>query len=248
MKFLDASPSATLTLRDEEQEIIFDPYSAEGFDILSTLWFKSAVVHKINYEPFWLGMKTIQFPSDIVLVQEAVWKAQPEVIIECGVAHGGSTILYASLCELMGKGNVIGIDVEIRPHNRKAIFSHKMADRIQLIERSSIAMETIAEVRKKVRTAKSVMVILDSKHTAAHVAKEINLYQEFVTPGSYLVVMDGGLGYLSDIPNGKAQWREDNPLTAINEFLAQTDEFEPDIEISRFGPTSSPLGFLKRRD
>ena len=243
---IEAGEGATVTLRSGGQETTVDLYSQDGISLLNGLRLKQAAEFKLMYEPHWLGQQIIQLPEDIVAMQELLWQARPDVVIECGVAHGGSLILYASILELIGKGEVIGVDVEIRTHNRKAIEAHPLAHRISLIEGSSIAPETVASVRERCRGAGSVTVVLDSNHSADHVAEELRLYETLVTTGNYLVVMDGAQGLVSDIPRGKAEWRQDNPLPAIRQFLASCPEFERDDRLERFGATSVPEGFLKR--
>jgi cephalosporin hydroxylase len=246
MKNYTAQPGATVTLDSSVGRITVDLYSQEGLDLLSNLWIKSAAQHRLMYEPTWLGRPVIQFPTDIVAMQELIWKLQPDVIIETGVAHGGSLVLSASILELIGKGIVVGVDIEIRPHNRAAIEAHVLSHRIKLIQGSSIAAETLSAVREVVGSAGKVLVMLDSNHTEAHVLKELDLYSTFVTPESYIVAHDGSQAWVWDIPNGKAEWKDDHPLGAIHKFLADHPEFSIDPHWTRWGITSSPDGFLKR--
>ncbi len=198
------------------------------------------------YEPTWLGRPIIQFPNDIVAIQELLWKIQPDVVIETGVAHGGSLVLSASILQLIGKGKVVGVDIEIRPHNREAIEAHPLSHRIELIERSSTDDETVAAVRQTVGDAKAVIVFLDSNHSESHVLKELELYSPFISSGSYIVAHDGAQAWVWDIPRGKPEWKEDHPLNAIHKFLAAHPEFRIDPHWTRFGITSSPDGFLKK--
>jgi cephalosporin hydroxylase len=241
-----AGADATLTLRSGGKETTVPLYSREGLDLLAALRLKQAAEFKLMYEPSWLGIKIIQLPEDIVAVQELVWQLKPDVVVEFGVAHGGSLILTASIMELAGRGRVIGVDVEIRPANRALIERHSLAHRISLIEGSSLDPNIVAQVRSACAGAGTVVVVLDSNHAAAHVAEEIRLYKDLVTVGSYLVVMDGAQGLVSDIPRGKPGWKTDNPLVAIADFLAADGEFERDVTYERFGVTSSPHGFLRR--
>jgi cephalosporin hydroxylase len=194
-----------------------------------------------------MGRPVIQLPEDLLMVQELIHKVQPQVIIETGLAHGGSSVFYASLLEVLGKGRVISIDIEIRPHNRKAIEAHPLKKRITLIERSSLAPETLEEVRKLVSPNEKVMVVLDSNHTKEHVRKELELYGPFVTSGSYIVAADGIMEDLIDVPGGKAEWARDNPKAAVLEFLAAHPEFELDSEPARLGVTYWPDGYLRRK-
>src|SRR5476651_2546744 len=144
--------------------------SPEGFKIVSDIWLKSGWETKYVYSFAWMGRPVIQLPEDMVRIQEVIFELKPDVVIETGIAHGGSLIFYSSLFRAIGKGRVIGVDIEIRPHNRVAIELHEMADRISLVEGSSTAPEVIAAVRKLVRPGESVMVILDSNHSKQHVA------------------------------------------------------------------------------
>lgn len=246
MKNYTALPGSKLTLESEGERSTVDLYSREGLDMLSNLWIKVGAEHRMMYEPTWLGRQIIQFPSDVVAIQELLWKVQPDVVIETGVAHGGSLVLSASVLELIGKGKVIGVDIEIRAHNRAAIESHPLKKRIELVEGSSIAPETLQSVRRLVGDAKTVMVVFDSNHSHAHVSQELNLYAPLVTPGSYMVVHDGAQEWVWDIPRGKPEWKGNGPLDAIHEFLASHMEFRIDPHYTRFGITSSPDGYLRR--
>jgi cephalosporin hydroxylase len=244
---IDAKADATLTLTSAGRSTEVALYSAEGIALLNALRLKQAAEFKLMYEPRWLGMQIIQLPEDIVAMQELLWRLRPDVVVECGVAHGGSLVLHASILELIGNGVVIGVDVEIRPHNREAITAHPLSHRIQLIEGSSIDPGIAAEVARRCAGAKHVVVVLDSNHSAAHVAEEIRLYHHLVTPDSYLVVMDGAQALVADIPRGDARWAHDNPLVAVQRFLASCDAFEADRTLERFGTTCVPSGFLRRR-
>jgi len=243
----DAGTGATLTLAYDGKSTTVDLYSRAGLEMLANLWVKAAAESRLMYEPTWLGRPIIQFPTDMVMIQELIWKVRPDVIIETGVAHGGSLVLSASICELLKHGDVVGIDIEIRPHNRAAIEAHPLAKRIRLIEGSSTSPQVLEQVRVLCAAAKTVMIILDSCHDAAHVERELDLYSGFVTPGSYIVVHDGAQALVSDIPRGKQEWRHDNPLVAIERFLAKEDGFEVDGTFNRMLITSSPSGFLRRR-
>lgn len=246
MKNYITQSDAKITLESAGERTTVDLYSREGFEFLTNLWIKVGAEHRLMYEPTWLGRPIIQFPTDIVAIQELLWKLRPDVVIETGVAHGGSLMLSASILELIGKGKVIGVDIEIRPHNRTAIEAHPLKHRIELIEGSSVAPETLASVRKAAAGAKTVAVFLDSNHTEAHVLKELELYAPLVTPGSYLVAHDGAQAWVWDIPRGKPEWKDDHPLNAIHKFLAVHPEFRIDPRWTRFGITSSPDGFLEK--
>lgn len=247
MKNYTARAGSTLTLDNLGERTTVDLYSREGLDLLSNLWIKSAAEHRLMYEPTWLGRPVIQFPTDIVAIQELLWQVRPDLVIETGVAHGGSLVLSASVLELIGHGRVVGVDIEIRSHNRAAIDAHPLKHRIELIEGSSIADGTLAAVRRAAKDAKTVVVFLDSNHSDAHVRQELELYGSLVTPDSYLVAHDGAQAWVWDIPRGKPEWKTDHPLTAIHEFVASHPEFTIDPHWTRYGITSSPDGWLKKR-
>ena len=203
---------------------------------------------KYSYNFDWLGRPIIQIPQDIVALQEIIWRVKPDLIIETGIAHGGSLIFYASLLELIGKGEVLGIDIDIREHNKKEIEKHKMFKRIKMIEGSSVDETVVKQVKKIVKKHKKVMVCLDSLHTHSHVLNELNLYSKFVSKGSYLVVFDTIIeympkGFFKDRPWDKGN----NPATAVRTFLKNNKDFVIDREIeNKLLITSAPSGFLKR--
>lgn len=232
--------------RDGEREL--DVYSEEGFAALAQLWTRSGWHHKLSYEITWLGVPIIQLPEDIVIVQELIWKTRPTVIIESGVAHGGALILYASLLELLGRGYVVGIDVEIRKYNRLAIESHPMSRRIRLIEGSSTDGTIVTEVRREIASNDTVMVMLDSNHSRSHVREELELYAPMVTPGSFLVVFDSVMALVHDSPRAGAGWECDNPRLAVDDFLHDHPEFELCPEYERLRVSYCHGGFLRRRN
>jgi len=180
------------------------------------------------------------------MLQELIWKVRPEVIIESGVAHGGALVLYASLLELIGRGRIIGIDIEIRKYNRLTIEAHPLSKRITLVEGSSVDRHVVDRVRDMIRPNESVMVMLDSNHSRDHVRAELDLYSPLVTPGSYLVVFDGVMAMLADAPNGSPAWAEDNPGRAVVDFLQKHPEFEPDRNYERLAVTYCRGGYLRR--
>jgi len=165
-----------------------DLYSDEAFRVLSDIWVKVGWNQKYSYTFSWLGIPIIQLPEDMVRYQEAVARVKPDVIIETGVAHGGSAIFSASLCRLIGNGRVIAIDIEIRPQNREKIEQHSLFEYIKLIEGSSIAAEVVQQVRSAIKPGESVLVVLDSNHSYAHVMRELEAYAPLVTPGSYILI------------------------------------------------------------
>jgi cephalosporin hydroxylase len=203
-----------------------DLYSKEAFELISDVWLKTSWNQKYSYTFTWLGRPIIQHPEDLVRLQEVIFTLHPDIIIETGVAHGGSLILYASLFKAMDiRGRVVGIDIEIRPHNRAAIETHELAEYISLLEGDSASSEVVARARGLVRPGDTVMVILDSSHTKAHVLKELEAYAPLVSPGSYIVATDGIMGLVHDTPRGKPEWNSDNPTQAALEFAARHPEF-----------------------
>jgi cephalosporin hydroxylase len=173
-------------------------------------------------------------------VQEVIHRVRPDLIIETGVAHGGSLVLYASLLEAIGGGEVIGVEIDIRPHNRAAIESHPLARRISLIEGGSTDVGVIDALRQHAAGKRSVLVILDSNHSYAHVAAELAAYAPFVTPGSYVIATDGIMEDLWDAPRGDPSWREDNPARAARDFAALHPEFVLEVVPPPFNEGSIP--------
>jgi cephalosporin hydroxylase len=202
-----------------------------------------------SYNFSWMGRPIIQYPQDMIAMQEIIWEVKPDLIIETGIAHGGSLIYYASLLELIGEGEVLGIDIDIREHNRKEIESHPMYKRIKMLQGSSISNEIIDQVKNFAEGKKSVLVCLDSNHTHEHVLSELNLYSSFVTLGSYIVVFDT---IVEDLPQGyfsqKRPWGvSNNPKTAVEEFLKGNRDFAIDYSIDQKLLISvAPEGYLKK--
>lgn len=249
---LEASEFSTQSLLDRLASMTRDDssaiYSHEGLSLLSVLWTKVAAHERLMYHVNWLGRPIIQLPSDVLTLQEIIWETQPDVIVETGVAHGGSLILAASILQLTGKGRVVGVDVEIRKHNREALEAHPLSQRIDLIEGDSVAQETVDAVRAMIPPGARVMVALDSNHSADHVTKELAAYASLVTPGCYLVAHDGAQLWVWDNPSAAEHWSDDHPLIAIDSFLRDHPEFACDESRTRFGITSSPYGYLVRQD
>lgn len=202
---------------------------------------------KYSYNFTWMGRPIIQYPQDMIAMQELIWRIQPDLIIETGIAHGGSLIFYASLLELIGNGEVIGIDIDIRDHNRREIEAHPMFKRITMLQGSAIDETLVEEVKKRAVGKQTVMVCLDSNHTHEHVLRELELYSPFVTVGSYLVVFDT---IVEDMPAKMYDrpWDQgNNPKTAVWEFIKQTDAFEIDHAIdNKLLISVAPEGYLKR--
>jgi cephalosporin hydroxylase len=217
---------AVVALEDEGGTTREIPFSdPEAFEIVSNAWLRAGWDAKHVYRFSWLGRPIIQLPEDIVRLQELVFRARPDVVVETGIAHGGSLVLHASVLEVLGRGRVVGVDVEIRPQNRSAIEAHPLAHRITLIEGDSVDPGTFARVRGAVGGAQRVLVVLDSKHTKEHVLAELRLYGDLVSPRSYLVVADGIMRDLAGAPRASADWTWNNPRAAVDEFLAESDAF-----------------------
>jgi cephalosporin hydroxylase len=206
--------------------------------------------NKYTYNFTWLGRPIIQYPQDIVALQEIIWNVRPDLIIEAGIAHGGSLILSASILELIGgEGIVLGVDIDIREHNKREIEKHPLFKRIKMIQGSSIDASIIDQVHEFAKDKKNIMVILDSNHTHEHVLQELNAYASLVNKGSYLIVFDTVVEDVSeDYDWGTRPWgKGNNPKTAVWEFLKTHDEFEIDSSIhNKLLITVAPDGYLKR--
>lgn len=240
----------------------------QGLDpVTATLtqdWIERANAGNYSYNFTALGRPIIQYPQDIVAIQELIWNVKPDLIIETGIAHGGSLILSASmlamieLCEATQRETtldprnvqrkVIGIDIDIREHNRKAIMAHPLSNRIELLQGSSVDDEIVAVISAKARAAKNVMVFLDSNHTHAHVLAELRAFAPLVTIGSYCVVFDTiiermPLAAFPDRPWG----RGNNPMTAVETYLTENSDFEIDTAMdAKLLISVAPRGYLKR--
>lgn len=215
---------------------------------LSRIWVREIAPHKYTYNFTWMGRPVIQFPQDILAMQELIWQIKPDLVIETGVAHGGSLIFYASMLELLGGDRqVVGIDIDIRQHNRTEIEAHPMAKRIKLVQGSSIDVATVEKVREIAKPYQRILVCLDSNHTHEHVLKELNHYSSFVKKDSYLVVFDTLVEDMPDaLVNGRPWGKGNNPKTAVWEFLKTNDRFEIDKALeSKLLITVAPDGYLK---
>jgi cephalosporin hydroxylase len=214
----------------------------------SCQWIIDTAAYKYSYNFTWLGRPIIQFPQDIIAVQEVIWRVRPDVIVETGIARGGSLIFHASMLELLGgDGRVVGVEIELRDHNRAAIVTHPMYKRISIVEGSSLAEGTVREIFRLAGGGKQVLLVLDSNHTHQHVLTELRLYSPLVRKGSYIIVFDTIIedmprGYFSDRP-----WDVgNNPRTAVQEFLRTNDRFVVDEEMdSKLLISSAAGGYLK---
>lgn len=230
----------------------------------ATAFMSASIAHKYSYNFAWLGRPIIQYPQDLVAMQELIWHVKPDLIIETGIAHGGSLIFSASMlalldiCDAIDSGVtldphvserlVIGIDIDIRPHNRSAIAAHAMASRIQMIQGSSIAYEVIEQVRNVAQNFQRVLVCLDSNHTHEHVIAELNAYAPLTSVGSYCVVFDTIIEDMPDNMFSDRPWgKGNNPKSAVREFLSAHPEFRTDKSIEqKLLITVAPDGYLQR--
>jgi len=215
---------------------------------ISIDWLVGSSRYEYSYHFTWMGRPIIQFPQDILAIQETIWKVKPDLIIETGIAHGGSLVFHASILELLGNdGRVVGVDIDIREHNRIAIEEHPMFKRISMIQGSSIDPDVVNTVRKHCDGKCNIMVILDSMHTHDHVLRELELYSSFVSSGSYLIVLDTVIEDMpADFFPGRPWGKGDNPKTAVHEFLKKNNRFEIDKEIqNKLLISVGPDGYLK---
>lgn len=227
--------------------------SPEAFVAISDAWLRSGWDAKYVYSFTWMGRPIIQLPEDMIRLQEVIFSIQPDVVLETGVAHGGGLIFYASLCKALGKGRVIGVDVEIRPHNRKAIEEHPLASYITLIEGNSVGSDVVARVKHLISPGDRTLVTLDSAHNKNHVMAELEAYAPIVSVGSYIVAMDGIMGQVVGASRTSPDWGWNNPTEAAREFVAKNPNFaivEPDFLFNesaiRSRVTYWPGAFVKR--
>lgn len=215
---------------------------------LTRVWVQTCSRYEYSYHFTWLGRPIIQFPQDIIAMQEIIWRVKPGLIVETGIAHGGSLVFYSSMLELIGgDGQVIGIDIEIREHNRVEIEKHPMFKRITMIQGSSTDEAIVDQVYRLAKEKGRVLVVLDSNHTHDHVLKELQLYSPLVTEGSYLVVLDTIIeDMLEDFFPNRPWKKGNNPKTAVREFLKTNDRFLIDKEIeNKLLITVAPDGYLR---
>lgn len=225
MKLSIDTEAKTLVLDNAGDRREVPLYSREAFAVLSRWWVKIGWDLKYAYGFSWMGRPLIQLPEDVMRIQETIYRVRPDVVIETGVAHGGSLIFYASLFKAMGHGRVVGVDIEIRPHNRKAIEAHELAQAITLIEGSSTDPGVVKRIHDLVKPGERALVILDSNHSKQHVLDELDAYSSLVTEGSYIVATDGLMEDLHDVSRGRPDWRDDNPAAAARDFAAKHPEF-----------------------
>jgi cephalosporin hydroxylase len=245
--------AGTVTLKEERGARTLPFTHPEAWEALAGLWLRAGWDAKYVYGFTWLGRPVIQSPDDLLTLQELVWQVRPDVIVEVGVAHGGSLVFYAGLLKLLGKRCVIGVDIEIRPHNRAAIEAHPLSGLIALVEGDSVASVTVDAVQALIRPGEKTMVVLDGRHSRDHVLAELRAYGPLVTPGSYVVAMDGVMARVAGAPRTSPAWIDDNPQAAVAAFLATDTRFELSAPQPAFSegapalrPTYCPNGFLRR--
>lgn len=225
MKIIIDTAARSLTTVDGQAEQTCDLYSREAFETVSLEWVRVGWSLGYYHTFTWMGHPVLQLPEDLIRLQEAIYRVRPDVIVETGVFRGGSLMFHATLCQALGKGRVIGIDIQIDGGVREAITQHVLARHITLVEGDSTSREVVGAVASMIRPAESVLVILDSCHSKDHVRRELECYSRFVTPGSYIIAADGVMRDLADVPGGQLEWVSDNPLAAADDFAAQHPEF-----------------------
>lgn len=226
MKLTVDTAARTIVREADGRKVEMDLFSVEAFEEISALWLKLGWNAKYPYTFSWMGRPVIQIPEDMVRLQEVIYRVKPDVLVETGVAHGGSLVFSASLFQAMGRGRVVGVDIEIRPHNRRSLEEHELFHRITLVEGSSVDSDVVRHVKSLVAPGEVAMIVLDSCHTKAHVRAELEAYHDLVAPGSYIIATDGSMKDLFDVPRGKPDWEWDHPTAAAAEFVAVHPEFE----------------------
>lgn len=226
MKFTIDTDSRVLTTENSGIFRDIPLYSREAFELISREWVRTGWVVNYYFTLSWFGRPVLQLPEDLIRLQEVVNTLQPDVIVESGIHSGGSLLYHATLCEGLGKGRVVGIDKHIAEDTREAIAQHRLSHRIEMIEGDSVAPSTVAKVHSLIGQGDTVLVILDSHHSKAHVAGELCAYAPLVTPGSCIIAADGIMRDLADVPGGDPAWSYDNPAAAALEFAATHPEFE----------------------
>jgi cephalosporin hydroxylase len=242
-----------VTVDDGSGPVVYPMDTPEAFRWVSRAWLRCGWDNKHVYSFTWMGVPIIQLPEDLIRIQEVLYSVKPDVIIECGVAHGGALLFYASLCKAMGNGRVIGVDIDIRSHNRKAIEAHPLFPSITLIEGDSIAPEIVREVESLVKPDDTVMVMLDSCHEKDHVLNELRAYSRMVSLGSYIVAMDGIMEGLVGAPRTEEDWSWNNPKRAAIEFVSENPDYvidDPKFIFNEGNVTEPvtywPCGYIKR--
>lgn len=253
MKLTIDTMDRTITQEVDDERRVFDLYSREAFALIAHQWVKVGWNQRYSYTFSWMGRPMIQLPEDMIRIQEIIFAVKPDVIIETGLAHGGSLIFYASLCKAMERGRVVGVDIEIRQHNREAIENHPLSPLVTLIEGNSVDPAIVEQVRAQVRADEKVLVLLDSKHTKEHVLGELDAYAPLVSKGSYIVAMDGIMEHVAGAPRAEPDWGHNNPRQAALEFVERNPDFRIEEPPPLFDESDAservtywPDGFIKR--
>ncbi len=253
-KLLIDTDNHRVSVISEEGEKMYPIGSREAFSLISRAMLRAGWDSKYVYSFTWMGRPIIQLPDDMLRIQELIYRVKPDVIIETGIAHGGSLVFYAGLLKAMGRGRVVGVDIEIRPHNRTAIEAHELYPLITLFEGDSVDLSIIDQLRHEIGPDERVLVFLDGNHTRDHVLEELRLYSEFVSVDSYIVAMDGIRKELVGAPRTEPNWSWDHPAEAAHLFLGENENFvldEPRFPFNEGDITTRELtywpdAFLKR--
>jgi cephalosporin hydroxylase len=225
MKLVIDTTGGTLTRHEGTSETTVGLFTKEAFEAISLEWIRVGYSLAYYHTFSWFGIPILQLPEDLVRMQEIIFRVRPQVIIETGVFQGGSMVFYASMLEALGQGKVIGIDLQIPPAVREKIEKHELGKRISLIEGSSTDAATVEQVKQMIGGAGPVLVMLDSDHSKAHVAAELEAYAPLVTKGSWIIVADGYMKDIWDVPRAVPEWKTDNPYEAAREFVVRHPEF-----------------------
>lgn len=224
---------------------IQDIFSPDGFRALQRAYLLASYRTRFWETVTWKGVHCLQYAEDLLAISEAFFQARPQVFVEVGIMFGGGLLFYDTLLAASGwKGRIIGVDRE--PFHALQHVPPRVATDVEIVRGNSADPRVVDQVRSKIPPDARVMVLLDSDHTAAHVGAEIDAYAPLVTPGSYLIVMDGAMRELAADPANPGMWASDNPSVAVERFLARTKDFQPDLSKNRFGPSLAPGGFLLR--
>lgn len=243
----------TVTLKDKDGEETWPLASAEAFEAASRAWLRVGWDVKHLYSFTWLGRPMLQLPEDMVRLQELVWQVRPDVILETGVAHGGSLVFNATLCRALGKGRTIGVERGLYPENREALGNHILSDLITVIEGDSIDPDVVQRVKSLIEPHETVLILLDSNHTREHVLNELRAYSPLVTVGSYIIACDGIISEFVGAERSSPDWRENNPMMAAEDFVGENENFKQvdpkflfNESLIRKAPTYWKNGVLQR--
>jgi len=236
-----------VTIQYAAGETVTQPtYSDEGYDLVRELWLRIGWNKNVYYRFSWANNALQQIPDDVLMVQQVIWNVKPDLIIECGTFAGGFSVFLASVLESIGFGSVLSVDIDHSNVNRELVAAVPYSGRIKFFESDSVAEPALAEARKHVARAQRVLVILDSDHSYQHVLDELRCYGKFVTPKSYMIVMDGAMTQFALTPRGEDDWVHDNPHRAVMDYLKEDDSFQIDETFNSFPLTHAPDGYLQK--